>query len=70
MASDQMLARVQKYHPGDSYKLVEKAYRFAEEAHAGQRAQERRAMLHAPLLRGQYVLTPNWLIDAATIAAG
>ena len=30
MPLDQMLARVQKYHPGDSYKLVEKAYRFAE----------------------------------------
>ena len=34
---DQMLARVQKYNPGDGYKLVEKAYKFAEQAHAGQK---------------------------------
>ena len=34
MPLDQMLARIQKYHPGDSYKLVEKAYHFAEKAHA------------------------------------
>ena len=36
MPLEKMLARVQKQHPGDSYLLVEKAYKFAEQAHAGQ----------------------------------
>ena len=35
MPLEKMLARVQKQHPGDSYLLVEKAYKFAEQAHAG-----------------------------------
>ena len=34
MPLDQMLARVKKYNPGDGYLLVEKAYHFAEKAHA------------------------------------
>ena len=37
MPLDQMLARVKKYNPGDGYLLVEKAYHFAEKAHAGQK---------------------------------
>ena len=49
MPLDQMLARVQKYHPGDSYKLVEKAYRFAEEAHAGQKRFLSGKKVHAAL---------------------
>ena len=36
MPLDQMLNRVRKYHPGDGYLLVEKAWKFAEKAHAGQ----------------------------------
>ena len=28
MPLDQMLNRIQKYHPGDGYKLVEKAWKF------------------------------------------
>ena len=36
MPLSQMLARVQKYYPGDGYKLVEKAYLFAQEAHKNQ----------------------------------
>ena len=36
MPLDQMLNRVQKYDPGDGYKLVERAWHFAEKAHAGQ----------------------------------
>ena len=28
MPLDQMLNRVQKYHPGEGYKLVEKAWKF------------------------------------------
>ena len=31
-----MLARIQKYYPGDGYKAVEQAWLFAEEAHRGQ----------------------------------
>ena len=51
MSLEAMIARVQKYNPGDGYKLVEKAYRFAQEAHA---EQERRAVLHSPVLCGEH----------------
>ena len=36
MTLSTMIARIQKYHPGDGYRLVEKAWHFAEKAHEGQ----------------------------------
>ena len=33
MNLEQMLNRVRKYHPGDGYQIVEKAWHFAEKAH-------------------------------------
>ena len=36
MSLSTMIARVQKYHPGDGYKLVEIAWYYAEKAHDGQ----------------------------------
>ena len=36
MTLSTMIARIQKYHPGDGYQLVEKAWHFAEKAHEGQ----------------------------------
>ena len=68
MPLDQMLARVQKYHPGDSYKLVEKAYRFAEEAHAGQKRKSGEPYFTHPCFVAS-ILT-ELMIDAPTIAAG
>lgn len=68
MPLDQMLARVQKYHPGDSYKLVEKAYRFAEQAHAGQKRKSGEPYFTHPCFVAS-ILT-ELMIDAPTIAAG
>lgn len=68
MPLDQMLARVQKYHPGDSYKLVEKAYRFAEKAHADQKRKSGEPYFTHPCFVAS-ILT-ELMIDAPTIAAG
>ena len=68
MSLDQMLARVQKYAPGDSYKLVEKAYRFAEKAHAGQIRKSGEPYFIHPCFVAS-ILT-ELMIDPPTIAAG
>ncbi len=68
MPLDQMLARVQKYNPGDGYKLVEKAYRFAEKAHAGQKRKSGEPYFIHPCFVAS-ILT-ELMIDPPTIAAG
>ena len=68
MPLDQMLARVQKYTPGDGYKLVEKAYRFAEKAHAGQKRKSGEPYFTHPCFVAS-ILT-ELMIDPPTIAAG
>ena len=65
---DQMLARVQKYNPGDGYKLVEKAYKFAEQAHAGQKRKIGEPYFIHPCFVAS-ILT-ELMIDPPTIAAG
>jgi len=68
MPLEKMLARVQKYHPGDSYLLVKKAYEFAEKAHRDQyRKSGEQYFIHPASVAS--ILT-DLLIDAATIAAG
>ena len=68
MPLDQMLARVKKYHPGDGYLLVEKAYRFAEKAHAGQKRKSGEPYFIHPCFVAS-ILT-ELMIDPPTIAAG
>ena len=65
---DQMLARVQKYNPGEGYQLVEKAYRFAEKAHAGQKRKSGEPYFVHPCFVAS-ILT-ELMIDPPTIAAG
>ena len=65
---DQMLARVQKYNPGEGYQLVEKAYRFAEQAHAGQTRRSGEPYFIHPCFVAS-ILT-ELMIDPPTIAAG
>ncbi len=68
MPLDQMLNRIQKYHPGDGYLLVEKAWKFAEKAHEGQfRKSGERYFIHPCLVAS--ILT-EIMIDPPTIAAG
>ena len=68
MSLEQMTARLLSYHPNADVGLVERAYAFAEEKHAGQRR-----------LSGEpYIIHPVYVasilteigIDAPTIAAG
>ncbi len=68
MPLDQMLNRVQKYHPGDGYKLVERAWGFAENAHHGQVRKSGEPYFTHPCLVAS-ILT-DLMIDPPTIAAG
>ena len=68
MPLDQMLNRVQKYHPGDGYKLVERAWKFAEKAHEGQVRKSGEPYFTHPCLVAS-ILT-DLMIDPPTIAAG
>ena len=68
MPLDQMLARIQKYHPGDSYQLVQKAYEYAQNAHAGQLRKSGEPYFTHPAFVAS-ILT-ELSMDAPTIAAG
>ena len=68
MPLDQMLNRVQKYHPGNGYLLVEKAWKFASNAHAGQFRKSGEPYFTHPCLVAS-ILT-DLMIDPPTIAAG
>ena len=68
MPLDQMLNRVQKYHPGEGYKLVERAWKFAEKAHSGQVRKSGEPYFTHPCLVAS-ILT-DLMIDPPTIAAG
>ena len=68
MPLDQMIARVQKYNPGDDYKLVEKAYKFAEQAHAGQMRKSGEPYFIHPCFVAS--ILAELMIDPPTIAAG
>ena len=68
MPLDQMLNRIQKYHPGDGYKLVEKAWKFAAKAHAGQFRKSGEPYFTHPCIVAS-ILT-ELMIDPPTIAAG
>ncbi|MBR3428740.1 MAG: bifunctional (p)ppGpp synthetase/guanosine-3',5'-bis(diphosphate) 3'-pyrophosphohydrolase [Clostridia bacterium] len=68
MPLDQMLNRVQKYHPGDGYQLVERAWKFAEAAHAGQVRKSGEPYFSHPCFVAS-ILT-DLMIDPPTIAAG
>ena len=68
MPLDQMLNRVQKYHPGNGYLLVEKAWNFANTAHAGQFRKSGEPYFTHPCIVAS-ILT-DLMIDPPTIAAG
>ena len=68
MPLDQMLNRVRKYHPGDGWMLVEKAWKFAEKAHEGQIRKSGEPYFIHPCLVAS-ILT-ELMIDPPTIAAG
>ena len=63
-----MIGRIQKYTPGEGWKLVEKAYHFAEAAHEGQMRNDGTPYFTHP----KYVasILTELMIDPPTIAAG
>ncbi len=68
MTLSAMINRVKKYHPGEGYKLVEKAYAFAEKAHADQKRKSGEPYFIHPCFVAS-ILT-ELMIDPPTIAAG
>ena len=67
MPLDQMLNRIQKYHPGNGYLLVEKAWKFAANAHAGQFRKSGEPYFTHPCIVAS-ILT-ELMIDPPSIAA-
>ncbi|MBQ3484907.1 MAG: bifunctional (p)ppGpp synthetase/guanosine-3',5'-bis(diphosphate) 3'-pyrophosphohydrolase [Clostridia bacterium] len=68
MPLDAMMARVQKYTPGDGAELVRKAYLFAENAHKDQKRKSGEPYFIHPCFVAS-ILT-ELMIDPPTIAAG
>ncbi len=68
MPLDTMLARVEKYTPGDGAELVRKAYLFAQEAHKDQKRKSGEPYFVHPCFVAS-ILT-ELMIDPPTIAAG
>ena len=68
LSLEEMMTRLQKQNPGDNLALVEKAYHFAEQAHAGQVRKSGEPYFSHP----QYVasILVEIQLDAPTIAAG
>ena len=68
MSLPQMVARIQKYYPGEGYKLVEKAYHFAENAHKGQVRKSGEPYFMHPVFVASILV--ELMLDPPTIAAG
>ncbi len=68
MPLNAMLARVEKYNPGDGAELVKKAYLFAQEAHKDQKRKSGEPYFIHPCFVAS-ILT-ELMIDPPTIAAG
>ena len=65
---DELIATLVKYHPEANVELVEKAYHFAEKAHAGQlRKSGEPYFVHPLTVAG---ILAKLMLDAPTIAAG
>ena len=63
-----LIARVHKYHPSDEVSLIEKAYRTASEAHAGQVRKSGEPYIIHPLCVG--IILADLEMDKETIVAG
>ena len=68
MSVDELIGRIQKYHPDDDMDLVRRAYEFAENAHANQVRKSGDPYFSHPCAVA--VILTDLMLDAATIAAG
>ena len=65
---DELVSRIQKYHPDDDMDLVRRAYDFAEKAHADQVRKSGDPYFSHPCAVA--VILTDLMLDATTIAAG
>ena len=65
---EQLIARIQKYAPGEDWTVVEKAYHFAEVAHQGQTRENGDDYIVHP--RQVASILAGLMLDVPTIAAG
>ena len=68
ISCDELISRIQKYHPEDDMDLVRRAYDFAEKAHAGQVRKSGDPYFSHPVAVA--VILTDLMLDATTIAAG
>ena len=64
---DELIGRIQKYHPDDDMDLVSRAYDYAEKAHANQVRKSGDPYFSHPLAVA--VILTDLMLDATTIAA-
>ena len=65
---DELISRIQKYHPDDDMDLVRHAYDFAEKAHANQVRKSGDPYFCHPCAVA--IILTDLMLDATTIAAG
>jgi guanosine-3',5'-bis(diphosphate) 3'-pyrophosphohydrolase len=65
---EEMIARMQKYHPDDNYALIEKAFNYAQKAHEGQLRKSGEPYFSHP--QNVASILVEIMIDAPTVAAG
>ena len=65
---DELIAHVQKYHPNEDMGVIERAYRFAENAHKDQKRMSGEPYFAHPALVA--LILAYLMLDPPTIAAG
>ena len=68
ISADELIRRIRKYHPDDDMSLVQRAYEYAEKAHADQVRKSGDPYFSHPLAVA--VILTDLMLDATTIAAG
>ncbi|MBQ3423808.1 MAG: bifunctional (p)ppGpp synthetase/guanosine-3',5'-bis(diphosphate) 3'-pyrophosphohydrolase, partial [Clostridia bacterium] len=66
--SQELISRIRKYHPEDDMSLVQRAYEYAEKAHANQIRKSGDPYFMHPVAVA--VILTDLMLDATTIAAG
>lgn len=68
ISAQELISRIRKYHPDDDMSLVQRAYEFAENAHANQVRKSGDPYFCHPVAVA--VILTDLMLDATTIAAG
>ena len=68
ISAEELISRIRKYHPGDDMDMVQRAYEYAEKAHANQVRKSGDPYFSHPLAVA--VILTDLMLDATTIAAG